>query len=45
MKDSYGDISFRELNKAILKLEVTGIVNVSRLMKGKRQVELVNKDT
>lgn len=43
MKDSYGDLSFRELNRALLKLEVTGVVRVSRLMKGKRRVELVEK--
>jgi Fe2+ or Zn2+ uptake regulation protein len=43
MKDAYGDLSFRELNRTLLKLEVTGIVRVSRLMKGKRRVELVEK--
>jgi len=43
LKDSYGDLSFRELNRSLLKLEVTGIVRVSRLMKGKRRVELVQK--
>jgi Fe2+ or Zn2+ uptake regulation protein len=41
LKDSYGDLSFRELNRVLLKLEVTGIIRVSRLMKGKRRVELV----
>lgn len=43
MKDAYGDLSFRELNRTLLKLEVEGIVRVSRLMKGKRRVELVEK--
>jgi hypothetical protein len=43
LKDSYGDLSFRELNRVLLKLEVTGIVRVSRLMKGKRRVELVEQ--
>jgi len=43
MKDSYGDLSFRELNKTLLKLEVEGVIRVSRLMKGKRRVELVGK--
>ncbi len=42
MKEIYGDISFRELNKALLRLEVTGSIRVTRLMKGKRQVELAN---
>jgi hypothetical protein len=41
VKESYGDISFRELNSALLKLEINGILRVSRLMKGKRRVELV----
>ena len=42
LKDDFGDVSFRELNKDLLKLEVQGLVRVSRLMKGKRQVELAN---
>ena len=45
MKETYDDLSFRELNKALLKLEVTGMVRVSRLMKGKRQVELTGRTT
>jgi hypothetical protein len=41
VKESYGDISFRELNSILLKLEIKGVLRVSRLMKGKRRVELV----
>lgn len=41
VKESYGELSFRELNKVLLKLELNGIVWVTRLMKGKRRVELV----
>ena len=41
VKESYGEISFRELNSALLKLEINGVLRVSRLMKGKRRVELV----
>ncbi len=41
VKESYGEISFRELNSALLKLELNGILRVTRLMKGKRRVELV----
>jgi Fe2+ or Zn2+ uptake regulation protein len=37
------DMSFRELNRILLKLEVSGIVRVSRQMKGKRRVELVEQ--
>ena len=40
VKDIYGDLSFRELNSVLLKLELNGIVRVTRLMKGKRRVEL-----
>lgn len=37
------DLSFRELNRILLKLEVNGFVRVSRQMKGKRRVELVEQ--
>ena len=40
VKDVYGELSFRELNSALLKLELNGILRVTRLMKGKRRVEL-----
>ena len=40
LKSDFGEVSFRELNKDLLKLEVQGVLRVSRLMKGKRQVEL-----
>jgi transcription initiation factor IIE alpha subunit len=39
------DLSFREMNRILMKLEVTGIVRVSRQMKGKRRVELVEEQT
>ena len=41
VKEVYGEISFRELNNALLKLELSGVLRVTRLMKGKRRVELV----
>ncbi len=41
VKETYGEISFRELNSILLKLELGGILRVTRLMKGKRRVELV----
>ncbi len=43
LKSNYGEVSFRELNTNLMRLEITGIVRVSRLMKGKRQVELARK--
>ncbi|MGA2973325.1 MAG: hypothetical protein ABSE39_12005 [Candidatus Bathyarchaeia archaeon] len=39
------DLSFREMNRILMKLEVTGIVRVSRQMKGKRRVELAEEQT
>jgi hypothetical protein len=41
VKENYGEVSFRELNSVLLKLELNGILWVTRLMKGKRRVELV----
>jgi DNA-binding PadR family transcriptional regulator len=43
MEDSFGEVSFRELNKELMRLEMQGVLRVSRLMKGKRQVELTGK--
>ena len=37
------DLSFRELNRILMKLEINGFVRVSRQMKGKRRVELVEQ--
>ncbi len=39
------DLSFRELNGILMRLEVNGLVRVSRQMKGKRRVELVEQGT
>lgn len=39
------DLSFREMNRILMKLEVTGLVRVSRQMKGKRRVELAEERT
>ncbi len=43
LKDSFGGLSARELNKALMKLELSGLIRVSRLMKGKRSVELAER--
>jgi transcription initiation factor IIE alpha subunit len=40
MKNGKEDVSFRELNRILMKLEVNGMIRVSRQMKGKRLVEL-----
>ena len=43
LKSNLGEISFREINRELMKLELAGILRVSRIMKGKRQVELIRK--
>lgn len=40
MKNGKEDVSFRELNRILMKLEVNGLIRVSRQMKGKRRVEM-----
>lgn len=40
MKNGKEDVSFRELNRILIKLEVNGLIRVSRQMKGKRRVEM-----
>ncbi len=43
LKANFGEVSFREMNTILMKMELGGIVWVSRLMRGKRQVELTKK--
>jgi hypothetical protein len=43
VKSNFGELSFRELNRELMKLEMAGMVWVSRLAKGKRLVELTGK--
>jgi transcription initiation factor IIE alpha subunit len=45
MRNAKDDMSFRELNRILMKLEVNGLVRVSRQMKGKRRVELAEQRT
>src|SRR5436305_14771373 len=40
LKSNFGEVSFRELNTGLMKLELAGVLWVSRLMRGNRQVEL-----
>ena len=42
-RTSFGEVSFRELNSSLMKMELGGVVWVTRLMKGKRQVELTKR--
>jgi len=43
LKANFGEVSFRELNTSLMKMELGGVIWVTRLMKGKRQVELTKK--
>jgi hypothetical protein len=43
LRSNFGEVSFRELNRELMKLELAGILWVSRLTKGKRLVELSGK--
>ena len=43
LKANFGEVSFREMNTTLMKMELGGVVWVTRLMKGKRQVELTKK--
>ena len=43
LKANFGEVSFREMNATLMKMELGGVVWVTRLMRGKRQVELTKK--
>ena len=42
LRKSYGELSLRELNKTLMRLEIDGIIHVFRLTKNIRRVELRN---
>jgi hypothetical protein len=41
IQNTYGDLTRRELNKALLRLEVNGLIHVSTVTKQRRRVELM----
>ena len=43
LRSNFGEVNFRELNRELMKLEMAGMLWVSRLSKGKRLVELTGK--
>jgi len=45
LRSNFEMVSFRELNRELMKTVLAGVLRVSRLMKGKRQVELIGKST
>lgn len=40
---SYRDLSFNELNRALMRMEISGLILVSSLTRGKRLIQLVKK--
>lgn len=43
LKESYGDVGFRSVNKTLMEMEIGGKIYVSMLARGKRRVELMQK--
>ena len=41
LDSKYNGISARDINRSLMKLEIRGVIRVSRLMKNKKMVELV----
>ena len=41
LKEEYEDLGFKDFNELLLKLEVSGKIRTSSMMRGKRRVELV----
>ncbi|MEM2896846.1 MAG: transcriptional repressor [Candidatus Bathyarchaeia archaeon] len=41
LNKTLNEVSYEKLNKTLMKLEIRGIVRVTKLMKGKRRVELI----
>jgi hypothetical protein len=44
IQSTYGVLTRRELNKALLRLEVNGLIHVSAVTKQRRRVELMLPD-
>ena len=41
LKSEYEDLGFKDFNELLLKLEVSGKIRTSSMMRGKRRIELV----
>ncbi len=39
----YRDLNFNEVNKALMRMEISGLITVSSLTKGRRLVQLTKK--
>lgn len=45
IKMMYKDVSSREVNKALMSLELNGIIRVSRVKKATRSIEFISSST
>lgn len=45
IQSTYGDLTRRELNKALMRLELNGLIHVSVVTKQRRRVELMLPST
>jgi transcription initiation factor IIE alpha subunit len=43
LKSIYKDLSINELNKTLMRMEITGLISVSSFTKGRRLVQLTKK--
>jgi len=43
LKEMYGDLSLSAFHKALMKLEIEGLIHVSSLPKTKKRIELLRK--
>jgi DNA-binding PadR family transcriptional regulator len=43
LKETYGDLSLSSFNKALIKLEIEGLIRVTSLTKSKKNIELIPK--
>ncbi|WEU39685.1 MAG: hypothetical protein OdinLCB4_004145 [Candidatus Odinarchaeum yellowstonii] len=43
LKKDYPDLSYKELNRMLMELEIQGLIYVSQITKSKRRVELVKE--
>lgn len=44
IKMMYKDVSSREINKALMSLELNGVIRVSRVKKATRNIEFISSD-
>jgi transcription initiation factor IIE alpha subunit len=42
LKGTYGDLNLSSFNKALIKLEIEGLIQVTSLRKSKKNIELIS---